>query len=374
MKNFISKFPGTDNKLSSFPLVVQVLSDPELTLELDLSQWDLLIRQARRANVLARLTYMLMDSRLLDKVPAQPLLHLQSAKIFSEQFHLNLLREIQCIEQALQEIDTPLIFLKGTAYVLADNRAAKGRVFSDLDILVMRDQLSLVEKALLAAGWRFQKLDAYDQKYYRQWMHELPPMVHSTRKSVLDVHHNIFPITSRLKPSAEKIIAAAQQITGQDYFVLSEQDRVLHSAAHLFHDGEVESGLRDLSDLDLLLREFAEKKGFWPQLVARSTELHLQRPLFYAVRYTSKLLQTPVPESVQQELEKFSPPVWLLKLMDALFVRALLPDHQSCSDVFSGFSRWLLYVRSHWQRMPFYLLLPHLMSKSTKRLRQVSAV
>jgi hypothetical protein len=28
----------------------------------------------------------------------------------------------------------------------------------------------------MLAGWAATHHDAYDQRYYRQWMHELPPM------------------------------------------------------------------------------------------------------------------------------------------------------------------------------------------------------
>ena len=89
--------------------------------------------------------------------------------------------------------------------------------------------------------------DAYDQRYYRQWMHELPPLRHMTRQTVLDVHHTILPLTAHLKPDPAKLWEAAVGIEGQvNFCVLAPVDMVLHSATHLFHDGELEHGLRDL--------------------------------------------------------------------------------------------------------------------------------
>jgi hypothetical protein len=41
--------------------------------------------------------------------------------------------------------------------------------------LVPRERLDDVQEALLAAGWEWVKEDAYDDLYYRRWMHELPP-------------------------------------------------------------------------------------------------------------------------------------------------------------------------------------------------------
>jgi hypothetical protein len=65
-------------------------------------------------------------------------------------------------------------------------------------------------------------------------------------------------------------------------------------------------------------------------------------------------------------LKKNTP--WKLKVwfMDFLFLRAFMPDHSSCEDVGTGLSRWLLFIRSHWLRMPIKLLIPHLLRKSYK--------
>jgi hypothetical protein len=50
--------------------------------------------------------------------------------------------------------------------------------------------------------------------------------------------------------------------------------------------------------------------------------------------------------------------------MDALFGRALAPEHASCADGLTGLARELLYIRGHWLRMPLHLLLPHLFHKA----------
>src|SRR5258706_9448987 len=148
-------------------------------------------------------------------------------------------------------------------------------------------------------------------------MHELPPMRHIIRQTVIDVHHAILPETARLKPDSAKLRAAAVPLEGkQGLFVFSPADMVLHSATHLFHDGELENGLRDLFDLDSLLREFSQRVGFWELLIARSAELYLKRPLYYALRYTSLILGTPVPLQVLQTAEPGKPVPPIDQVMD----------------------------------------------------------
>jgi len=142
---------------------------------------------------------------------------------------------------------------------------------------------------------------------------------------------------------------------------------VLHSAAHLFSEGEYHHGLRDLFDLHRLLRHFGAQPGFWATLPARARELQLARPLFYALRYCTGLLGTPVPQAVLEEARGTSngaPSAPLLMLMDALFGRALLPPHPSCADVFDGAARGALYIRGNWLRMPPLMLSRHLFHKA----------
>ena len=353
---------------TTIPLLILVFRCPNTIKEFNLSQWDLLIRQARHAGVLARLGFFLEKNGIISLVPEKPFNHIQAALTYSRHFGLSLSWEVDCINDALKPLDTSVIYLKGAAYALAGNIAAQGRVSVDVDILVKKDQLDLVEKRLIFKGWRNQKLDAYDQKYYRQWMHELPPMFHLERKTSIDVHHNILPTTSRLRPDANKLLANIVKIPGKDVWVLAPEDRVLHSATHSFHEGEFAQGFRDLSDLDLLLKEFSTQENFWVELLQRAEELNQQITLYYALRYTHQILQTPIPEKVLKASEQQSPNRINIKLMDALFLRALVPDHESCNDYWTGLARWLLFVRSHWLKMPVYLMVPHLIRKAFRRV------
>lgn len=324
---------------------------------LSLTEWDLLLRQARRGALLARLHAVLDEGGLLDCVPEPARRHLQWEQVRAERHRLAVQWEVAQIRQALAPLNEPLLLLKGAAYVMAELPAARGRLFADIDILVAQDQLNAVEAALMLHGWATTHHDAYDQHYYRHWMHELPPMRHLKRLTVIDVHHAILPQTAALHPDPVEL-RADSQILHHDLAILASVDLVLHSATHLFHGGELEHGLRDLSDLDCLLRHYGNHALFWLRLLQRAQTLELSRPLFYALRYTRLLLHTPV------GCQPDAPNALLLKLMDALFLRALLPDHASCRDGLSGTARRLLYLRAHWQRMPPLLLARHLLHKA----------
>ena len=349
------------------PILCSVLIEPRLALNFNLHQWDLLIRQARSANLLVRLGYLFDSTSLSNQLPAQPLAHIKSAQAYADRFYISLQWEINCIQNALTAVNVPLVLLKGSAYFIAENKAAKGRLFSDVDILVPEDKLLEVEMALIKAGWMTNTLDPYDQKYYRQWMHEIPPLRHLKRQTSIDVHNNILPKTTRFCPDANQLLANSVKIPEQNIWVLAPEDRVLHSAAHLFHEGEFTQGLRDLSDLDLLLKEFSTQENFWASLLQRADELQHQIPLYYALRYSHHILQTPVPGHVLKASQQQSPNRLKTALIDALFLRALMPIHDSCDNRWTGLARWLLFVRSHWLKMPVYLMIPHLLRKAYRR-------
>jgi hypothetical protein len=245
---------------------------------------------------------------------------------------------------------------------------ARGRIFHDVDIMVPKNKLEAVERALRWHGWFASHLDAHDQRYYRQWGHELPPLRHIKRQTTLDVHHTIVPVTARARLDPKKLFSAAYTLTGEKGLrVLAPADMVLHSASHLFRTGEWENGLRDLVDLDDLLCHFGRAQPFWPELVKRAQELDLIRPLYYALRYAQRILGTPVPEEILEKACVGRPRRFTLPLMDAAFTRALAPDHPSCDTALTKPARFFLYVRSHYLRMPLHLLIPHLIRKAFKR-------
>ncbi|WJW74427.1 nucleotidyltransferase family protein [Thiohalobacter sp. IOR34] len=353
------------------PLLLEVLKEPARMAEAEPGQWELLIRQGRRAGLLARLADLFAGQARDVEIPAAARRHLDWGRAAAEH-HAHVIRwEVDRILLGLAGLDIPVMLLKGTAYLMAGLPAARGRLFSDVDILVPRESLDAVERALFFAGYVSNHSDPYDQRYYRSWMHELPPLQHARRGTLLDVHHNIVPDTARRPVAVAALWEGSRRLAlgaaahGVELRVLQPVDMLLHSAVHLFNDGEFGQGLRDLLDMQALLEHFtAGEADFWERLLERARLLGLIRPLYYALRYQQRLLDVTVPAAVWLQLEKAAP--LGLGLRDSLFDRALLPEHHSCRDRWSGLARWLLYVRGHYLRMPLPLLLPHLARKALR--------
>lgn len=356
-------------------LIARVLLEPELIKDFSLKQWDLLIRQGRRANLLAKLAFNIEMNGLAAFVPKVAENHLSSAKKMVEQQDRIIRWELVCLEGELHRLNIPIVLLKGAAYFAKGLPNSIGRSFSDVDILVCKQQISKVESELLIHGWEAGHHDAYDQRYYRQWMHEIPPLRHRIRGATIDVHHGLIPETAEIKVNSALIYNKAIPINGHEMFrVLQPVDMFLHSAAHLFHEGELGNGLRDLFDLHELLSFFGRDVAFWKQLVFRASEVGLERPLWYALRFTTGLLGTNVPSEVVSQA-KVGMPSWAARVvMEYCYSRALQPLHHTCDREGTSIARLFLYIRSHWIRMPFHLLALHLGRKYFQSLSSTSQV
>jgi hypothetical protein len=340
-------------------LTAQVLQTPECVHDLDPPAWTRLIVEARSLGLVGRLGARLAGRGLLDSVPDGPRRHLDGMARFAAKQQADVMHEVRHVRDTLVPQGIPVVLMKGAAYVAAGRAAAEGRIFEDIDLLVPENQIVAAEAALTAAGWTRSALSDHDTRYYYEWMHQIPPLVHVERESVLDVHHNIVPRTAAPQIDAAALVHAAEPTTEPGVYTLAPADMVLHSALHLFNEGEFDRGLRDLSDLDLLLREIGRADPGLERLRRRARTLGLDRPLGYALRMTSAFFQTPLPPS---GLGADSTAGLTERFLTACFRRAVLPP---------GMARWpgrepvrfFLYVRGHLLKMPLRLLLPHLATK-----------
>lgn len=348
----------------SHPLV-QYLRDPAVALKFRVSDWERLIRAARHGTLSSRIAWLASQHSLLAQLPEKIQFHFLSALQVSASQAISVNWEVSQLHKALGSVSIPFALLKGGAYIKGNFAAAPGRLLSDVDIMVPKEQLNDAERALYANGWFPTNINAYDQRYYREWMHELPPMQHLGRGTTLDLHHTILPPTALLKPDVAKIWAAAKPIENEPgVFVLSALDMLLHSATHLFHDGELEHGLRDLVDIDALIRQFSGRERFFEELIERAAELDLGRPLHYALKYSKLFLRSPIPEAIVSQASTLGSQSTVVgKFMDFAVLRSIGSILEENPSAKSRLAQFAMYVRSHYLRMPLRLLIPHLVRK-----------
>lgn len=356
-------------------LLVDLINFPEQAQKLKEAEWDLVLRMARSAQLLGRLSIQMEKLGFYPKLTEKVVDHLIAAQALVEQRQRMLLWEINRLQRCLMEIDIDVVVLKGCGYLLSELPVGEGRSFADVDIMVAKTDLARVESHLIEKGWQSEPLDDYDQRYYRNWMHEVPPLRHRDRAIEVDLHHTILPLTCRLQPNPELLFQNARELKGCRFKVLAPCDMLLHSATHLFYGSELNGDLRDLVDLaDLFTYYSSMEKNFSHELGKRAVELDLQLPLFYALHFCHRLLGAPIPDFLLESCTKHAPSKLLFLMMDKLVPVAIMPEHPDFPSLVTPIARWFLYVRSHYLKMPLRLLIPHLFRKSFKRHSLISAM
>ena len=331
--------------------LVRALADPSSVVALDARGWTALLTVARAEQLLGTLAHRLDGLDFPERVAAV----LADARRWAEHERRTALWEAEMARRALAPLGVPVVLLKGTAYAAAGLMAGQGRSIGDLDLLVPRAALDAVEAALLGAGWEWVKPDPYDDAYYRRWMHELPPLIHRERDRMADVHHTILPLTARPTPDAAALIADAAPL-GNELSTLLPEHMVIHAAAHLFADGDLAGGLRNLWDVDRLCREFAEADpDFYLGLVEEAFVQQLGREVLRALRIVHALFGTPVQLRTAPLDLRLSP-------FDRWCIRRLLA-RDGWGRPTCPVTRLAFYLRSHRLRMPPAMLARHLWIK-----------
>jgi hypothetical protein len=351
-------------------ILLAALRDPSSVLDLGPREWNQLLLAARNHQLSARLGLDLEAAGVADCIPEKARGLLVDALRWSAVNQTILRYEVDRILRALDGLGRPVILLKGAAYLMAGLPPARGRISGDLDILVPREALGSVEAAALAHGWEASVTEEYDQHYYRVYTHQIPPLRHRERGTELDIHHTIAPPTSRARPDIQALVRDARPLKDRRLRILAPADLVLHSAVHLFNEEISPVAPRDLLDLHDLLTHFGAGEGFWDELQARAGMHGLERPLYYCLRYGERFFGTSVPPAARAKAEAFAPSRPLRAVMDRLFTLTIAPSPPDGARPGAGLAGWLLYVRSHWLRMPLALLTRHLATKAYLRAKQ----
>jgi hypothetical protein len=285
--------------------------------------------------------------------------------------------ELRELADALGQLPFDIVLLKGAAYELQGLPLAGARFAGDIDFLVRRRQLAEVEQCLLAAGWAATELTDYDERYYREWSHELPPFMHPARQVEIDVHHSISPALAGSNSPIENLLHDSRPIAWQSdrssriehrFKSLSAVDQLIHAAVHTFNDSDMTLRLREVMDFDLLHRHhLTTSNSTDPDAVlARAAQLGIARPVWWALHFRERWLGIPGPKAMQRAIRH--PSACSVYLMEWLADRAMLPGDRQMRDPMEATAEIGLLIRQHWQRMPLYRLLPHLVRKSYRRL------
>jgi hypothetical protein len=345
---------------SGYQLLLRALSAPPSMAGFTAADWTGVVAVARKAGLLARLAELARRDGVFERIPEAPAHHLEAARAVAEKHHRDVRWELLQIGRSLADLPGPAVMLKGGCYVASGVSAHLGRMFGDIDIIVPREQLDQAERLLTTGGWTFEKESEYDNQYYRKWTHQLPPMRHPTRESVIDLHHALRPPIAPGKVDTAGLFIDARP-TEFGLGIPCPMDMVIHSSTHLFYAMDFRNSLRDLSDIDLLLREFGTSERWWRDLIERSRRFGLVSPVAMALLHAKRTLATPIPAAILAEALKAAGR-GEHRLLDRL-VSAVLPPSNVATSWLAAGARAILFARGYFLDMPPSVLATHIVHK-----------
>lgn len=339
------------------------LTSPEIATGLPLDRWAQLILILRECKLLASFYHVSIEKKCFEHYSEYVQKHLYAASIHAARQNTQVLFEGDNLRTLLAKIDVNPIFLKGANYILRDSINSRGRIVSDIDILVKKEDIKKVESTLKSALWQSEKLSDYDDKYYRKWAHEIPPLIHLLRETVLDVHHNFYlPISGRA-PNMILFASSAETVTG-GCLVLGEAETVLHSIIHLFMNEDFTNAFRDLYDLHLLIHEY-ESDEFWQTLDTLAHTTKFEKELYYCLVLLVKIFDArkqPIFAKLDNRYKSLSSDIFI----HTVLFNGVTPRHSLLNNYKNRTARFFVFIRGHWIKMPVHILMVHLTIKSYK--------
>lgn len=348
-------------------LLPVVLARPALAADLSRAEWCDLIRQARACRMLGRTLGLAADACERERLPSRAQEWLTGEERVARHQRQCLHYEIGELSRVLAAVGHSLVLLKGAAYAAHALPFAMHRKFTDIDLLVARARLPDVEHQLRSQGWTSDKRSRYDDRYYREWMHELPPMHHAERGTALDLHHDIVPPIGRLPASGEDLLDNAIPVAGcTNTFTLSGIDMIIHSAVHLMAETEYDKALRDLHDL-WSLAQLQAREGRLHRLPLRAQQLGYGGMVADALDLSQWLYGALPPLSMVRDSSALNPVV--LRAM-----RRLLGDQLRTTNLLdqsivrtqgrtqrlgNAAARLAVLCNGHWLKMPLWRLASH---------------
>jgi hypothetical protein len=351
-------------------VLMSAVMSPAAAQAFDAPTWDLVIRTARRARLLGTLAARVASVRSV--IPPERASRLLEAAAIESRFrHAKVRYLLATIAPVVSRSASTVLLLKGAAYVMQSRAVAAGRMPADVDVLVPKADLQAVESALLDAGWQYDAIDPYDDRYYRRWSHELPPMRAAGQALELDLHHAILPPYGRVRPSIAQLLDASEPIAGHPFRALCATDQILHVAAHLFQDGDCANRLRDLVDFDALFAEAASVGGadvVADALIQRARNFGLTQALAYTASFAAEWAGSEGGVRVSERLATRAGG-WAAPAVMGLAARAIPPVHPDAEPrgVSARLPLLLLSARSLWIRMPPHRGLQHALAKFLRR-------
>lgn len=217
-------------------------------------------------------------------------LQIQAHNIFS-------VSQLSKLLGSFREDNIPVIVLKGACLLGMVYGKDFSRPMCDIDILVKRDDLGRVEKRLSQSGYHYLSNNGDNHVTYCK------------RKPLficIEIHWELFKRDHPLQKYAfgiktedfwEDILPL--RIDGEKAYTLSCENLIIYLSCHLMKESYADQ--KWFMDIDKVIRHF-EKEINWKKVIERVEKYKVRIPIWCALSYIHNFYNTPLPESLLEEI------------------------------------------------------------------------
>jgi hypothetical protein len=213
-------------------------------------------------------------------------------------YHAQTIHNLRCLDEldslvaAMRGEGVEPIVLKGAALSRSHYASPGLRTLSDLDLLIREDEIAPLHALLVERGYR--QIDTgVDYAVH----HHTAPYLAAAGYPRVELHVGLGPGREVLEVEG---LRSRSEPRGH-VRALCPEDQLLHCCLHLAGAGAFVAGVKDLCDIDRLLRDPDFDAS---ALCDRAESAELGRTVYYSTRLAARALNTPVPVEIRRRLRR----------------------------------------------------------------------
>ena len=272
----------------------------------DCLDWDYIVESSMRHGISPLLYWNLSKIDNGGYAPAEVLAKLKKLYYGNAARNMYLYDELSKVLKAFKDAGIDVIVLKGAFLAEAVYKNIGLRPMSDVDLLIKKEDLSLVKKELAQVGYTTQQCDLTqwhaEQGRLLTHMHIPPYCKHGLS---IEVHWDIQTLASPFRIDINTFWGHTQPVTIADVEVLmlAPEDLLQHLCLHLEqHRNSGSAPLRWYCDIAEVIK-YHEGKFNWEYLVKSAKNHGIEVPMYKSLYIVTKYLGTFVPTHVLNDFK-----------------------------------------------------------------------
>jgi hypothetical protein len=273
------------------------------------SEWNDLLSLARREGVAPLIYWRFSKSGEFSAIPESSRNALRVLYASSWAQNQKLLKELEVLAKLFNEVEIPLVVLKGACYALTIYPDIGLRPMGDLDVLVPKEKLAQAVRIARSLGYDDAQPEA------SPGLDDLLSHHACLQKSglVLEIHDSLvadktfaYSVPVDWFWSQTEPLGRNSQRQFENLCTLTPAAQVLYAASHaMLQHGGSKTPLRWYYDLDRLVRVYSDRLD-WDLILSQARTFNWGSALNAALSQTQAYFDTPIPEIVILNLSGYT--------------------------------------------------------------------